>query len=296
MKKKSFFKACLLLSMAAAAVTFTSCGTDDDSNDGNDDGNGVAVTGITLDKSALALTIGDAYTLTATVTPADATDKTVSWSSSDTTKATVDAAGKLTALAEGAATITATAGSKTATCALTITKGVVINGVMWATRNVDAPGTFAATPEAAGMFYQWNRKVAYPGTGTVSSWDTGTPSGTTWEKSNDPSPAGWRIPTITEVDKLRDATKVTSVWITQNGVSGRKFTDKTSGASVFFPAVGFRAYKTGALNNAGTYGFYWSSTEGSSDDAYNLTFYSDEALQGFDKRCYGNTIRCVVAE
>jgi hypothetical protein len=35
--------------------------------------------------------------------------------------------------------------------------GVVINGVKWATRNVDAPGTFAESPQAAGMFYQWNR-------------------------------------------------------------------------------------------------------------------------------------------
>ena len=39
------------------------------------------------------------------------------------------------------------------------TDGVVINGVRWATRNVDKPGTFAANPEDAGMLYQWNRKV-----------------------------------------------------------------------------------------------------------------------------------------
>ena len=37
--------------------------------------------------------------------------------------------------------------------------GVSIIGVTWATRNVDAPGKFAATPEDPGMFYQWNRKV-----------------------------------------------------------------------------------------------------------------------------------------
>jgi len=37
--------------------------------------------------------------------------------------------------------------------------GVVINGVKWATRNVDKPGTFVANPEDFGMLYQWNRRV-----------------------------------------------------------------------------------------------------------------------------------------
>ena len=37
-------------------------------------------------------------------------------------------------------------------------EGVVINGVRWATRNVDMPGTFAETPESLGMLFQWNRK------------------------------------------------------------------------------------------------------------------------------------------
>ena len=43
----------------------------------------------------------------------------------------------------------------------TLNKRVVINGVRWATCNVDAPGNFAANPEDAGMFYQWNRKVGW---------------------------------------------------------------------------------------------------------------------------------------
>ncbi|MDR1698223.1 MAG: hypothetical protein LBR75_00145, partial [Prevotellaceae bacterium] len=40
-------------------------------------------------------------------------------------------------------------------------KGAIINGVKWATRNVDMPGTFAETPESAGKLYQWNRNVAW---------------------------------------------------------------------------------------------------------------------------------------
>ncbi len=39
--------------------------------------------------------------------------------------------------------------------------GVEINGITWATSNVDASGTFAQKPEDAGKLYQWNRSVAY---------------------------------------------------------------------------------------------------------------------------------------
>ena len=73
-------------------------------------------TGITLNKSELTLTAGEDETLTATVTPEGSTD-TVVWSSSKTDVATVDSAtGEVTAVAPGEATITATAGTKTATC------------------------------------------------------------------------------------------------------------------------------------------------------------------------------------
>ena len=91
----------------------------------------VAVTGITLDKSEAAMTVGgDALTLTATVAPNDATDKTVTWTTSDANVATV-ADGVVTAVAAGTATITATATNgtpddtsddKTATCAVTVTE------------------------------------------------------------------------------------------------------------------------------------------------------------------------------
>ena len=82
----------------------------------------VAVTSVKLDKTELALTVGDAAVqLKATVLPEDATDKTVTWSSDKTSVATVDATGKVTAVAEGEATITAKAGDKTATCKVTVT-------------------------------------------------------------------------------------------------------------------------------------------------------------------------------
>ncbi|MDE7107345.1 MAG: Ig-like domain-containing protein, partial [Clostridiales bacterium] len=81
----------------------------------------IAVSSVTLDKPSLTLTVGgDDETLQATVAPADAADKTVTWASSDEEVATVDQTGKVTAVAAGEATITATAGGKTAECAVTV--------------------------------------------------------------------------------------------------------------------------------------------------------------------------------
>ena len=82
----------------------------------------VAVESITLDITSLILNEGETITLTATVKPDNASDKTVTWSSSNPTKATVDQSGKITAIAEGTVNITAKAGDKTATCTVTVMK------------------------------------------------------------------------------------------------------------------------------------------------------------------------------
>lgn len=80
----------------------------------------IAVTGIELNKTELTLEIGDEETLTATVSPENATDKTVTWTSDKENIATVDNTGKVTAIKNGTATITATANGKTATCSITV--------------------------------------------------------------------------------------------------------------------------------------------------------------------------------
>ena len=80
------------------------------------------VTGVTLDKTSVELTEGDVTVLTATVTPSNASNKNVYWISSDSSVATVDNAGKVTAVKAGSATITVTTedGGKTATCKVTV--------------------------------------------------------------------------------------------------------------------------------------------------------------------------------
>ena len=84
----------------------------------------IDVASISLSKEELTLTEGDSETITATVKPDDATDKTVTWTSSDPSIATVDG-GKISAIKEGTATVTAKAGDKTATCKVTVEKKVI---------------------------------------------------------------------------------------------------------------------------------------------------------------------------
>ena len=79
----------------------------------------VKVESVTVSKQTISLDLGQEETVKATVLPENATDKTVTWSSSDTSVATVSN-GKIVAVGSGTATITATAGEKTATVSVTV--------------------------------------------------------------------------------------------------------------------------------------------------------------------------------
>ncbi|MDR2970563.1 MAG: hypothetical protein LBU83_01345 [Bacteroidales bacterium] len=171
--------------------------------------------------------------------------------------------------------------------------GVLINGICWAKTNVDMPGTFAATPEDYGMFYQWNRNVGWSTSGEppVSSngddtWDTSIPDGDTWEKKNDPCPTGWCVPTRDELQSLADAG---SVW--QSSPAGRVFGSGTN--TIFLPAAGYRRGTNGELNEEANYGYYWSSTPfgSSGDGAYYLVNAGTSSSSSV--RRDGHSVRCV---
>lgn len=149
MKRKMLLFLLTVLTALCCSFGFTACG-DDTGNGGNagnggnteqggnqggntekpDDGNGdketVSVESVTLDKTTLTLDIGDTYTLIETVLPADATDKSVSWSSSDTEILTVTK-GKVNAVGEGSATVTVktTDGGKSASCTVNVNTPVI---------------------------------------------------------------------------------------------------------------------------------------------------------------------------
>jgi len=261
----------------------------------------VPVIGVALDKDNITLSVGETEILKETVYPEDATNKVVSWTSTNPIVATV-AHGKITATKVGTAGIVATTedGNYMAMCILTVVSidsgGVVINGVKWAGRNVAAPGRFAAKPEDPGMFYQWNRKVGWSVTDPMinsdggTTWDSFDATGTTWERANDPCPPGWRVPTSYELQSL---VNTGSQWTILNGINGCIFGRDDN--LLFFPAVGNRNAAAGRLDDVGESGSYWSGTLLYSSNAYDLYFSSwiVSAYGTHGSRSCAFSVRCV---
>ena len=82
----------------------------------------VPVASISLNQSEAEMLVGETLPLQAQISPSNATEKEVMWGSSKQSVATVSDAGLVTAVGEGSSKITATAGGKTATCVVTVTK------------------------------------------------------------------------------------------------------------------------------------------------------------------------------
>jgi len=95
----------------------------------------VAVTGISLNKTSSIIALNENDTLEATVTPEDATDTTVTWSSDNPSVATVDSTGKITGVSVGTANITAKAGDKSAICEVTVGNRITYTVTMDAWNN-----------------------------------------------------------------------------------------------------------------------------------------------------------------
>ena len=121
----------------------------------------IAITGVSLNKSTTSLTEGESETLTATITPSNATgDKTVKWSSSNAEVAAVDSNGKVTAKKAGTAVITATSSNrKTASCTVTVKQKDTytglrdVNGTLTYFTNGQADKTYTGFVSYAGNNY-----------------------------------------------------------------------------------------------------------------------------------------------
>ena len=175
----------------------------------------IPVSSVELDRSSLSLTKGGAYTLKATVKPDDATDKTVSWRSSNTAVATVDSNGEVKAIAGGSATITATAGGVSAKCSVTVSVPVTSVSLNKTALNLMVGDTETLTAtiypsDATNKNVTWkssNTSVATVQSGKVSAVGVGTAQITvttnngskkatctvTVTPKGDPGPKGYKV-------------------------------------------------------------------------------------------------------
>ena len=236
----------------------------------------VSVTGLSLDKRRLSFCVGDSFKLTATVTPENATDKTVRWSSSNPWTISVTDDGTVLARAEGSATITASSFDGTVSATCVVSAGPSSGGheavdlglsVKWASCNVGA-----SKPEGAGNYYAWGETEPK----SVYRWENykwvrdgqtsfkyktkyTVPDGNVdciWydsdgnfigdnldilQPSDDAASANWgyawHTPTYEEIREL--CYGCTWTWSERNGTPGFIVTG-TTGNSIFIPAAGYR--------------------------------------------------------
>ncbi len=289
----------------------------------------IPVSSISLERSSLELTVYESYTLSATISPSNATEKTIHWYSSDSSVATVDANGLVTASGAGTVTITAYGSSGvSAECTVTV-EAVPLSapddveavdlglpsGLKWASCNVGA-----TKPEEYGAYFAWgetepksnydwltykwsngeyNKLTKYCTNSDYYNdyWDGIGPmdNKTVLDLEDDAAHVNWggswRMPTDAEWTELR--TECTWTWTTQGGKNGYKVTSKTTGNSIFLPAAGYRHYTE--LSDVGSYGYYWSSSlyTGGPLHACFVNFYSGYYDWGIDLRCNGFSVRPV---
>ena len=297
-----------------------------------DDGT-VSVAGVSLDRTRLNLYLGEAATLAATITPGDASNKTVLWESGDEQVATVSSSGKVTACGVGRTTITAVTedGSYSASCKLTVKDpawvpaGTVDLGVSvyWATCNLGAE-----TPEQYGDYYAWAEVEPFYADGQAlseaPSWKPGKEGGYVWGSLKyNPSGDGktftrynnsdrqvtlleeddaasvrlgspWRMPTSEEFDELLE--DCTWTWKTNyqgTGING--YLVSGNGNAIFLPAASARRGTAlfGGVEGFGTDGNYWSSSRYYVD--YGISLWFAQSYHGTQSigRDWGYPIRPV---
>lgn len=98
----------------------------------------------------------------------------------------------------------------------------------------------------------------------------------------------WRMPTISELQKLADKS---NVWGTKNSVNGRKWT--SGNQTLFIPAAGYRL--STSFSKRGSYGYVWSSNIASPYHAENMDFYNSNIRNTeASRRCRGHSVRGVI--
>ena len=208
----------------------------------------VYVTGVSLNKSTTSLTVGNSETLIATVSPTDATNKNVTWSSNNSSVAIVSN-GTITAIATGSATITATTvdGSKTASCSVTVTAATNEDGSITMHIGNNDYKTYVYNTDG-GNGRVWMVQNSREGMSNTAAGTNGYYY--TWQQAiqeDNACPEGWSLPSQTEYAAL-----LTFVNADKSGV-GKWWCQDMFGAYAGY------SFNNG-IHNLGQYGYWWTST------------------------------------
>ena len=218
------------------------------------------VTGVSLNTDSLSLEVGESETLTATITPSNATDQNVTWSSNNESVATVDTSGKVTAIKAGTATITATAADgsgKSASCSVTVKAPPEPEPEPEPTPPPYIPPTYAVTtPETTG--------------GTVTVSPSRASSGRTVTITAAPD-TGFALESLTVLDSRGN-----EIALTDKGDGKYTFTMPASRVTVeasFTPApLPFEDVAPGAwYESAVRYAYFHNIMEGMSETEFSPT-------------------------
>ena len=224
------------------------------------------VSGISLNKTYLSMTQYDTETLRVTISPSDATDKSVTWISDNPSVAKVDSKGLVTAISGGTAVITVRSedSSLTASCTVSVTadshEAVDLGlSVKWAACNYNAASSYEI-----GGYYLWgdptgNAKIGflYVGGEIVPHYNApnmDSIGGTSYDIVREKWGGKWRLPSMSEFNELYS--KCTWTYTSQNGVNGIKITGP-NGNSIFLPMTGYAYPDDGPV---GSYGITDSSS------------------------------------
>jgi uncharacterized protein (TIGR02145 family) len=139
--------------------------------------------------------------------------------------------------------------------------------------------------------------------GSISGWSTTDAANNSWrttggaKTADDPCPAGWRVPTSAEWTGVNSNNTVSRSGAWTNSAtyynSALHYGPNASTKLLTLPAAGYRSNTSGTLSNRGNSGYYWSSTENSTN-ARNLFFDSSNVSPAFSIfRTYGFSVRCI---
>ena len=243
------------------------------------------VTKVELNKTSLTLDVGNSDTLIAAITPDNATDKSVTWESSAPGVATVDTSGKVTAVAPGTATITATTedGSKTATCVVTVTAATVpVTGVTLSQTQASlyynrTPNTLTLTAtvapdNATNQAVTWtssNPSVAKVENGVVTALARGTAVITATAADGSGASASCAVTVRPDIPPANPNYRIT-VEATQGGTVTADPTAAKAGATVTLTPVPDRGYQVGSVAVTDRFGDAVAVTE-QADGTYTFT-------------------------